>query len=266
MSADFSKTWWGAAWVAKMETLAEPRRFADGRKYAMSGRVKALVCEGRLIAAKVQGSRETPYSVRISFDPFSREQWDSLFALLPDHAGVAAALLRGELPLEVKTAFGKAKLRFMPERYQDLYLECACPDWLKPCKHLAAVWLKFAREFDRDPFLLFQLRGLERGELFALLQGNDAAALEEPAEEEGDLEEAKPVVLQSLPSDPAEFWSAPALPPAPAESPDRPLLDDDLLEKLGQPPFSRNWWALKQEFRQVYDSVYEMAALMLRNK
>src|SRR6266700_129249 len=177
MSADWVRNWWGTAWVEKMERLAEKHRFADGDQYARSGHVHSLRSDGRTISAKVQESRDVSYGVRITFDAFSTEQWDRLLANLRDSSAIAKSLAAGDLPLEIQTAFSKADLRFMPERYVDLHLECACPDWLKPCKHLVSVWLKFARDFDREPFLVFQLRGLKRDELLALLSNRQPATV-----------------------------------------------------------------------------------------
>ena len=147
----------------------------------------------------------------------------------------------------------------MPERYVDLHLECACPDWLKPCKHLVAVWLKFARDFDHDPFLLFELRGLKRDELLAILRNRRSAAVPEPAETDAAEEFpeiAVPMELAALPADPEAFWSSPALPAEPPESPGRLLLDDDVFERL------ENWPGVESQFHQIYDSVYELASLL----
>lgn len=258
MSKDRARSWWGAAWVEKMARLAEPGRFAKGEQYARSGRVPAIRFDGRTVTAKVQGPDEPPYTVRISFDPFSREQWERLLAEVRDRGALASSLASkspGELPLEIQTAFSKAKLRFMPERYVDLHLECACPDWLKPCKHIVAVWLKFARDFDRDPFLVFELRGLKRDQLLALLRNRQPAAV--PAEEVEEFPEiAIPLKIESLPADPEAFWSAPALPAQPSESTGRMLLDDDIFERL------ENWPGIESQFHQIYDSVYELASLL----
>lgn len=243
--------------MEKMERLAEPTRFAEGAKYARTGFLPAIRFDGRTVAARVQVPHEPPYTVRISFDPFSHEQWARLLAEVRDRNALASSISSGELPLELQTAFAKAKLRFMPERYVDLHLECACPDWLKPCKHLVAVWLKFAREFDRDPFLVFELRGLRRDELLALLLNRQAAAVPAPGAAEDEFPEPDvPMKLESLPADPEAFWAAPVLPDQSSESPGRLLLDDDIFERLG------NWPGIESQFHQIYDSVYELASLV----
>src|SRR5580704_16265227 len=105
MSKSVSKTWWGAAWLEKMERLAESTRFGEGAQYAAKNNVQRLRLEGRTIIALVQGSQEPPYTVRITFDAFSREQWDQLFANVRDWHALASSLAAGDLPLEIQTAF-----------------------------------------------------------------------------------------------------------------------------------------------------------------
>jgi uncharacterized Zn finger protein len=261
-----SKSWWGAAWWEKMERLAESSRFSQGAYYAEKNKVERIRLDGRTIVALVQGKNEEPFTVRITFDAFTREQWDQLFAHVRDRSALATSLAAGDLPLEIQTAFSKAKLRFMPERYADLHLECGCPDWLKPCKHLVAGWLRFARDFERDPLLLFQLRGMDRKELFDLLGGRTAPAPEPQGElEEEDVdEEIVPVRLEPLPVNPEAYWAERALPAPPPDAGERRLLDEDLFEKLGPAPFAPNWRALEPQFHRIYDSVYELATLLLK--
>jgi uncharacterized Zn finger protein len=91
--------------------------------------------------------------------------------------------------------------------------------------HLVAAWLKFARDFERDPFLLFQLRGMERKELLDLLRGGAAPAPEpEPElEEDEELEaEAIPVKLQPLPADPEAYWAERPFPVPPPDAGELP--------------------------------------------
>ena len=45
-------------------------------------------------------------------------------------------------------------------------MRCSCPDWVVPCKHIAAVLYLFASEIDKNPFILFKLHGLNLLEEF----------------------------------------------------------------------------------------------------
>ena len=40
-------------------------------------------------------------------------------------------------------------------------MNCSCPDWAVPCKHLAAVIYKTSMEIDNNPFLVFSLHGVD---------------------------------------------------------------------------------------------------------
>src|SRR5581483_4713100 len=57
----------------------------------------------------------------------------------------------------------------VPQKRGDLETDCSCADESNPCKHIAAVYYLLGEEFDRDPFLIFRLRGLEREDLLARL-------------------------------------------------------------------------------------------------
>ena len=81
----------------------------------------------------------------------------------------AAKLLAGEMPQDIETVFEEAGLSLFPAKLGDLETDCSCPDWSNPCKHIAAVYYLLGEEFDRDPFLIFTLRGMDRDELVALL-------------------------------------------------------------------------------------------------
>jgi len=40
-------------------------------------------------------------------------------------------------------------------------LDCSCPDWAVPCKHIAAVVYIIANEIDKNPFLVFNLHNFD---------------------------------------------------------------------------------------------------------
>jgi len=71
------------------------------------------------------------------------------------------------MPDNIEEVFREQKVSLFPEKLKDLQTDCSCPDWSNPCKHIAAVYYLLGEEFDRDPFLIFKLRGLDRDELVA---------------------------------------------------------------------------------------------------
>jgi len=68
-------------------------------------------------------------------------------------------------------------LSLFPQKQRDLKTNCSCPDWSNPCKHIAAVYYLLGEEFDRDPFLIFRLRGIAREDFVKLLSKAGGRAL-----------------------------------------------------------------------------------------
>ena len=88
---------------------------------------------------------------------------------LAEKAVFAAQLLNGEMPPDVEQVFHAVKVPLFPAARGDLQTHCSCPDWANPCKHVAAVYYLLGEQFDKDPFLLFTLRGRGKDAIIAAL-------------------------------------------------------------------------------------------------
>lgn len=152
------------------------------------------------------------------------------------------------MPEDIEEVFESDKLSLFPHRLRDLETDCTCPDWSNPCKHTAAVFYLLAEEFDRNPFLLFKLRGLAREELFELLGYSPPAA---PAVSEPDrLEVAEPVPEDLL--EHAAFWGAEELPGDLFGEVRLPEVAAALPKRLGSFPF----WRGKVPFLEALEPFY----------
>jgi uncharacterized Zn finger protein len=250
----FGKSWWAKRWLAVLESLQVGGRLERGRAYARKGQVMDLTIEEGLVRARVQGSRPKPYDVTIRVAPLSHTEWQRVAKVLAREVVFLARLLAGEMPADIERTFEKAKVSLFPTRMRELQTDCSCPDESNPCKHIAAVYYLLGEEFDRDPFLIFRLRGMTRDELLRVLEEMEAAA-HPPAREEvagappetGDAEASAP------PAEPnASFWRA------------RPVPDDvfpqrldseksgALLLRLGPFPFWRGAEPLTDALQPVY--------------
>ena len=49
----------------------------------------------------------------------------------------------------------------------EIQFTCSCPDWATMCKHVAAVLYGVGARLDARPELLFELRGVDQGDLIA---------------------------------------------------------------------------------------------------
>jgi uncharacterized Zn finger protein len=117
---------------------------------------------------------------------------------------------------------------------------------------VAAVYYLLGEEFDRDPFLLFRLRGLEREELLGRL---GAAAPQAEAAPEA-AEEAVPEPEEPLSADPTAFWSGGELPADLFGEVQVPPASAALLRRLGNFPF----WRGRERLPDVLTPVYRQAA------
>ncbi len=161
----FSNTWWGKQWIDVLESFGWANRLQRGRRYARNGSVLELNIEKGKIIAQVQGSRRTPYKVTIKVSKLNKKQWKKVLEHLSTKALYAAKLLSGDMPKDIANIFQEVGINLLPRQDNELDTKCSCPDFAVPCKHIAAVHYLIAEEFDRDPFLVFKLRGMEKDEV-----------------------------------------------------------------------------------------------------
>jgi len=249
----FATSWWGQRWIRVLESFDIGERLNRGRTYARKGQVMDIGIEKGAVRAAVQGSRSRPYEVEVRFRPLSRAQWYQVAKALEDRFISLARLLAGEMPEDIENVFENAKVSLFPHKLKDLETDCSCPDWSNPCKHTAAVFYLLAEEFDRDPFLLFKLRGLTREELFELLGYRLSAASVLPEPEWTGVSEPLP---DEPTLEPAAFWDGEDLPGDLFGEVRLPEVNAALLRRLGSFPF----WRGKALFLEALEPFYLKAA------
>jgi uncharacterized Zn finger protein len=163
-------TWWSERFVAVLHDIGLQSRLQRGRHYARAGQVISLEVDAGMVTARVQGSRPRPYRVRIGITAYGKLEWVKLECALADDAWYAAKLLTGEMPDDIEDVFTRLGSPLFPASAGELSMDCSCPDWEIPCKHIAAVFYLLAEAFDDDPFSILAWRGREREELLANLQ------------------------------------------------------------------------------------------------
>jgi uncharacterized Zn finger protein len=245
----FASSWWAKRWIAVLESFDLGARLGRGKNYARCGQVLSIDVDCGMVRAEVQGSRTKPYGVVVTVTPLSKEEWASIGERLASQALFAARLLTGEMPQDIETVFVEAGLSLFPDPSEDLSTHCSCPDWSNPCKHIAAVYYLLGEEFDRDPFLIFKLRGMEREGLVDLLGCFQASA--EPTAEEPALPE------EPLPTSPPDFWHAGPLPDDLFGEVRVPELTAALPRRLGSFPF----WRGETPLQPALEALYERASL-----
>jgi uncharacterized Zn finger protein len=171
-----ARTWWSGRFIAMLESLGMGGRLSRGRTYARAGQIVSLDVDAGGAVAQVQGSRPKPYKARIGIPAFGKAEWGAVTDALAADASYAAALLAGEMPRGIEEVFDRAGLSLFPATARDLVMDCSCPDFAVPCKHLAAVFYVLAERFDADPFQILALRGRDRDTLLDDLRARREAA------------------------------------------------------------------------------------------
>ncbi|MFI6496115.1 SWIM zinc finger family protein [Nonomuraea typhae] len=212
-------SWWSRRFIDILERVCDKGRLSRGRAYARKGQVLSLELSAGLVKAEVQGSRPRPYTVEVRVEAYGEALWAELAAAIADQAVHRARLLAGEMPPEIEEVFAAMGVDLFP---RDLDMECSCPDWGFPCKHLSAVLYLLAESFDDDPFLVLAWRGRTREQLLGSLADDG---------EKG----ADPLAVADVPFAErlADFYAPGASVRRPAR---RPSAAPDLLLRLFPPP------------------------------
>ncbi len=240
-----ANNWWTERWMQVLGHLFPDKRLTRGRRYAREGRVMSLEVDMGIVTAEVQGGRPDPYYATLEVPLIGEEIWRDITRMFSRRSACTAHLLAGRMPEEVGECFDAVNASLFPDNQDDLKAHCACSDSIDLCKHLAAVCHLLGEQFGRDPFLMFKLRGMERGELMAELNPK----LNLPPEN-------KPSNTEDVPAHPTDFWTtfdADELQPPGANIPKRPA---QLPNRLGPFPF----WRSEVNFLRKLEIIYENAA------
>jgi len=161
MATNFGKTWWGQQWLNSLNNIDYSNRLPRGSSYAAKGAVKSITIKENQIRAKVSGSRPQPYHVDIILPPFFDPELNNFIKALANKPVIISKLLNKELDPEVLFIAEQYGLKVFPKQWTDFKMQCNCPDWAVPCKHLAAVIYKVCAEIDNNPFLVFDLHKVD---------------------------------------------------------------------------------------------------------
>ncbi|MCX6668963.1 MAG: SWIM zinc finger family protein [Methanothrix sp.] len=232
------ETWWSKRWVGVLESFDLGARLTRGRSYARKGQVISIDVEPGMVRAKVQGTMSKPYDVEIKLKPLSEADWEKVTVAMASKAVFAARLLSGEMPQNIEQAFSDSGISLFPKKGDDLLTDCSCPDWSNPCKHIAAVYYLLAEQFDRDPFLIFKLRGRTKEEIVEALRSLRSAGAAQ------DLDKISgPISLVEDKKKPLEecldcFWQKGSELDLLEVNPRGPQVQNAVLKRLGDAPFS----------------------------
>ena len=232
------ETWWSKRWIHVLESLGMGARLDRGRSYARRGQVISIDVQKNAVTAKVQGSRQKPYSIIIRLVSLSDKDWDKVIDIMASQAIFAAKLLSGEMPQNIEEAFVEAKVSLFPRSGKDLDTDCSCPDYANPCKHIAAVYYILAERFDSDPFLIFKLRGRTKEEIIQALRKKRGQTLVEKKQTSAEAELISESAVTPIEDCLGNFWQAGDALDSFITNPALPEIEGAILKRLGKPPLA----------------------------
>lgn len=254
-------TWWGQRWIQALEHFSRDylNRLGRGRSYARAGRVHDLKIAAGGVTAQVTGSRTTPYKVSLGMDAFTSDEWNKIIRVMAQEARFAAELLAGQMPQDIDAAFRQCKRSLFPRKSHDLQTDCSCPDWANPCKHVAAMHYVLGEAFDRDPFLLFELRGRTREQVLEAL--SQFRSGESVAGDKHDNAADAPIADVAITHEAAAGYEQPPNPlPAMQFNFHPPQSPAAILRSIAPP----RTWSLDQAPAEMFGEIYERAGNLAR--
>ena len=247
-------TWWSGRFLRSLERLGLSSRLQRGREYLQHGHVLSMAVGPGYVEARVQGSEE--YICRIEFAPLTDLEWEESYERLAFSDLSAAALLTtGRLPPQIEDFFAPSGRRLLPQHAEDLEFSCSCPDRVALCKHLAATAYLFAERLDRDPWLMFLMRGRSSSEVMSAL----AERWNRGQESLGSMPmgEVRVDSAEPLTEDVDRFWTSPR--PLEFDVTARPERRFSTAKRLGSPEPKVEEKAWTELLEEIYLTVAQRA-------
>lgn len=161
---------WSEQFITMLEALRMPAQFQAGRRAVRSGHVRSLTISSSLVQATVWDDNGETYRTRVAVRAYASADWRRIERVLAERAVYAARLLAGQLPDDLDRVLAGFGLSLFPDELSEIAMDCGCPDWRVPCRHLTATCYALAESFDNDPFGILAWRGCGREELLARLR------------------------------------------------------------------------------------------------
>jgi SNF2 family DNA or RNA helicase/uncharacterized Zn finger protein len=152
-------TIWGAELLKVLEQKTDYGRLGRGKTYANTGKVYNVLVKNSHIKARVRGNYSPYYSTSMDFTPFSKDEIKSIKSILEKNPLILASIMNGDLPESFLNLLFEAKISL----FKNFDMGCSCPDFWGDyaCKHIAGLYYIAVSEMDKNPFILFSLRGFD---------------------------------------------------------------------------------------------------------
>ena len=209
-----ARTFWGKSWCDNLEAYSDfENRLPRGRTYVRNGSVVDLQISHVKVSALVSGSEL--YKIEVKIKPLKPELWKSIQTECAGKIDSLIELLQGKLSSAVMQIVTRHEKGLFPTP-GEIDLNCSCPDWADLCKHVAASLYGVGAMLDRNPALLFVLRGVDPADLISKASAAEAVRQTSGAKAAPALSEAEVADVFGIELAPAAAMAPPVELPTPA--------------------------------------------------
>ena len=155
----YGTTIWGAAFLKAIERETDSGRLSRGKSYANTGKVYDIKLQDKFIAAKVRGNYKPYYQTALTFTPFVKGDKQFIIDYIDENPLILAEIMNAKLSSQLLDFLSKNEI----DLYHGFDMQCTCPDFYGnyACKHIAGLYFILVNEIDKNPFIIFSLRGLD---------------------------------------------------------------------------------------------------------
>jgi len=162
MSDNFVSTWWGKAWLEALHKIDYSDQIESGLEKAKKGDVDSINIDMTDVHSLViEKDRNTPFEVHISFSELSDFEMEEIYEKIDSNHYYISRLESNKLPPKLKEELDAEMINIFPTSFRKIDMDCSCSEEKYPCKHISAVFYLIAGEIDKNPFLIFTLRGFD---------------------------------------------------------------------------------------------------------
>lgn len=155
----YGTTIWGGEFLKAIEKETDSGRLSRGKTYANTSKVYDVVLQSKTISAKVTGNYSPYYETSLIFEQLKKGDIDFIINHIDNNPLILADIMKSKLSSEL--------LEFLKQNEINLFsgftMSCDCYDFYgdRACKHIAGLYFMLVNEIDKNPFILFSLRGLD---------------------------------------------------------------------------------------------------------
>lgn len=158
---------WTETWMGSLGSLTHTyAQYEDGVKLHRKTKPDLELLPGSASGRFID--RRTDVTAVIAVRPLPQDAWQRLVERVIERPRLAAALITGELPVEINWLTEDPQTESFPQVLptdREFSYHCSCESWEQPCAHVWAVMLELGQVMAADPNVVLLLRGQNRQDL-----------------------------------------------------------------------------------------------------